>query len=253
MDGFESQHLVRELRRAAASRLHELLAMHAESFGPLHVRQMLLNPFCSAEHIEAVAVKRRLMAMYTVRVAVVRHRKTPQVLALSLLPDLFWRDLMEVHLDKRLHTSVRRAAENYLIKRLSRLAVGEKIALGRRAEGAILDHLYLDPNPRVIQAMLENPRLGEPTLLRLLSHREVTPRILDLVAASPRWGRRYAVRVALCRHPMTPFRVVFDLLPGLQRRDLEQLGAIEDLSSVVHRRAEALIREKTPRRKADPH
>lgn len=243
----EPSDLVRQLRNANAARLHELLAGRVDEFSLLHVRRLLLNPFCTTEHIEVIARQRRLRSIYAVQAALSRHRKTPEAVVLGLIPRLFWRDLLAIHLDVSLRATVRKVAEGYLVKRLPRLAVGEKIAIARRAGSGVLDHLHQDPDLRVIQAMLENPRLTEPMVLLMITGRHARPRTLDLIAANGRWGRRYEIRLALCRHPMTPFRAVFEILPALKRGDLESLIEIEDLSSVVHRRAAELLEQKTPR------
>ncbi len=203
------------------------------------------SPFATAEVIEELLAVRRLSASYDVRSAAARHRRTPEPLALRFISGLFWRDLLEISVDVRISPTVRRIAEKYLIRRLSRLTTGEKMAVARRATPEILARLREDPSLEVIKALLENPRLTEPVLLPLVASEATLPRILDLVASTPRWKARYEVRVALSRNSRSPFRVIFEILPTLRRRDLLAVADRDDHSSIVRHRACELL-ERSP-------
>jgi hypothetical protein len=157
--------LGRRLRRAGRDELLALVDEHAAELSPAEVRQALRNPYCGSEAVEVVARQERLLAYYEVRRELALARQTPEALALRLVPGLWWRDLMLVSLDARLPPLVRRAAEQGLISRLPKLAVGEKVSLARRASGGTIAQLRHDPNPRVIAALLDNPRLTEGLLV----------------------------------------------------------------------------------------
>ncbi len=232
------------LRRVPTAQLLELIDLHAHALTLREVRQILLNPFATGEVISALAQQRALLATYPVQSALARHPRTPEPVALRLLPQLFWRELVEVGLDVRIKLAVRQSADSYLIKRLPRLAVGERAAIARRAGAPILSHLRHDPNPGVIRALLENPRLTEQVLVPLAASREASPQILHLLAANPRWGRAYEVQVALSRNPQTPFQAAFRLLPCLKPADLVALLHEEALSSVVHRQVRRVLAER---------
>ena len=98
-----------------------------------------------------------------------------------------------------------------------------------------------DPEPRVIEALLENPRLTEGSLLPMLSREVARPEVLSLVANSHRWGTRYPVRVAICKNPRTPATSSLPLLPMLKKKDLGAVARDRRLPSVVRRRAEVLL------------
>lgn len=246
------------LRHASAGELRELIASQGRGFGVREVRQALLNPFVDAQAIEEILALRHLVGLREVRSAVARHRRTPQAAALRLLPGLFWRDLLEVARDVKIAPAVRRIAEKYLIQRLPGLAIGEKIAIARRASDGLVAHLLHDPSPAVVRALLENPRLTEAALVPLAASRRALPRSLEILAASPRWGPRREIRTALSRNPQAPCRVILDILPGLDRRDLEAVAAVDEHSWIVRHHAAELLaaagsrghrsRPTTPRR-----
>ncbi|MEL7059004.1 MAG: hypothetical protein AAGN46_03140 [Acidobacteriota bacterium] len=231
-----SPEVARRLRVAPAAELLELVREHALRFGLREVRQVVRNPFVDAAVLEELASVRRLMVTYEARAVVARHRRTPEAVAMRFLAGLFWRELMEIALDARVRAAVRRVAEKYLLQRLERLTVGERVALARRGPSSIVARLVADPSARVVRAAFGNPRLTEEGLLRAFSLRS-TPRWLELVAADERFGPRYDVQVALSRHPMTPARVLLAALPRLRREDLEAVVAVEEHSRWFRARA----------------
>ncbi len=232
--------LAPRLRRAGSPELLRLTCGHLRELTLREVRQILRNPHVGGEVIEELLAARHLLASYEMRCSIARHQRAPEVAAMRFIPGLFWRDLMEITVDVRLRPAVRRVAEKYLVQRLPRLTTGEKISLARRAVGEVITQLRRDPSLAVIRALLENPRLTEEALVPLAA-RSPSPRILDLVANSPVWGRRFEIRAALARNTATPFRAVFAILPALTRSDLAEIAGDEAQSSVVRNRASDLL------------
>lgn len=233
--------LPRRLREADADDLLDLLRRYAEELDVAAVRQALRNPFLGPEGIETIAGQGRLLPAYEVKRALTLHPRTPEVLALRFVPMLFWRDLVELGLDTRVRPTVRRAAERRLVSRLPGLAVGEKVAIARRASPRVLGQLRNDPNVRVVRALLDNPRTTEGLVLPLLAQHDARPDVLRAVARHRRWGVRYEVRLGLCRHPNTPLAAALGLLPHLRKADLRKLAAETRVPSAVRRKAEVLL------------
>jgi hypothetical protein len=232
--------LERRLRDAGPEELLALVRERAAELSPAAVQQALRNPYVTAEVIGELAAQERLLAFYEVRRDLARCRATPELLALRMIGGLYWADLMGIGLDTRLHPRLRRAADRHLLARLPGLAVGEKISLARRAGPAILAHLRHDPTPRVIAALLDNPRLTEGSLAPLV-HGETTPApVLELIAGDRRWGVRYPLRLALARNPATPLGAALRLLPALHKPDLRAVAGDPRLSEPLRRRARLL-------------
>lgn len=239
-----SDELLRELASAGPERLLELVRERLGELGFKAVCRVLRNPHCPAEVIEAILGTPRLMAVYEVRREVTRHPRTPQVQALRHLPGLFWRDMLEVGRDTRVPPQVRRAANLRLGEQLSSLSVGEKMAIARKASPELLVQVRRDASPKVIGAMLENPRLTESALLPLASRESAPPAVLAVIARSRRWSLRYRVRVAVARNPSTPSQLVVALLPRLKRTDLRAVAADPRLAFPVRYRARRLLAEE---------
>lgn len=233
--------LPQRLREADADDLLELLRRYAEEMDVAAARQALRNPFLGPEGIETLAGQGRLLAAYEVKRALTLHPRTPEVLALRFVPTLFWRDLVDLGLDTRVRPTVRRAAERRLVTRVPGLAVGEKVAIARRASPRVLGHLRNDPNVRVVRAFLDNPRTTEGLVLPLLAQHDARTDVLQAVARHRRWGIRYEVRLGLCRHPNTPLGAALGLLPHLRKADLRKLAAETRVPAAVRRKAEVLL------------
>lgn len=238
--------LARRLREAAEAELVALVEEHIERLDPPTARHLFRNPFLTGPLIERLAAVPDLAAAYEIRREVARHPRAPRVLALRFVGGLFWADLLAVASEIRVHPVVRRAAEQRLIDRLPGLSVGEKMAVARGGGAVIIAAVRLDPTPRVIGALLENLRLTEGLLVPLAASPAASPRVLALLAASPRWAVRSAIRSALCRNPATPLAASLPLLPLLSRRDLAAVASDERLLLPVRHRARLLGGE--PRR-----
>jgi hypothetical protein len=229
------------LREAGSEELLALLRARAGELTAPAVRHALRNPYCTAEAIEAVAAEQRLLSFYEVRRDLALHPRTPATLAARFVPTLWWRDLMALALDTRLRPALRRTAEIHLGTRLPELAVGEKVALARRASPGIISQLRLDPSPRVIAALLDNPRLTEGMLAPVLHSASTSPAILELIANDRRWGVRYPLRLALVRNPATPLKISWRLLEALRKADLRPVATDPRIPEPVRRRARVLL------------
>jgi hypothetical protein len=241
------EHAVRaDLGLAGERELRNLVRSGFEGLSATELRALFGSPFLTEPVIREVLERPEAMATHEIRCAVALHRNTPLHEALRLVPTLYWSDLVDVGRDTRARPQVRRAAHQALFERYEGLAVGERVAIARRAGVDLLSRVRHDPAPRVVQAMLENPRLTEGVLMPLLASGAARPDVLRAVAASERWISRYQVRRLLCRNRKTPRDVVLPLLPRLKKGDLRAIESDPGLDAGVRQRA-GLLLGKSPR------
>ncbi len=233
--------VLQRLREAGGEELRQLLRSLLEELDVQAAQVVLRNPHAGDEAIRLLAAQRRLLVFYDMRRDLALHPSTPQPIALSLLGGLYWRDLVAAGLDVRIRPVVRRAAEQRLIERLPALAVGEKASIARGASPHVLQVLRHDPTPRVIAALLDNPRLVEGDLLPLASGESTRPPVLTLVLSHRKWGSRYPVRLAVVRNPRTPLALALQHLPLLKKADLRAVTVDPRLPQALRRRAELLV------------
>jgi hypothetical protein len=172
--------------------------------------------------------------------------RTPRVLALRLLPSLFWRDLAEVAASPRLPKGVRGRAEAILQELLPDMRLGEKITLAKIATAPVLTRLLAETDPKIAQACLINPRLREEDLVTAVRQETVTRALLEAAAGSARWGDRYAVRLALVLQPRTPLGVALSQITSLLDRDLERVAGTAGVRPLVQMAALRLAQEGRP-------
>lgn len=100
------------------------------------------------------------------------------------------------------------------------LAAGVRTSAARASDRLLLDRLVHDRDPRVIRALLDNPRLVERDAIAVAAQRPTAPEVLEAVAEHPRWSRNYRVKKALVFNPYTPTPLARTLVRTLLRQDL---------------------------------
>jgi hypothetical protein len=192
---------------------------------------LLARNTLSVEAIEELSKNASLSSAHKVRVGMVVHPRTPRRISLKLLRQLHTFDLMRVALLPVLSGDLKRVAAELLVSRLASITLGERISLARRAPETVAAALLLDKEPRVLQAALENPRLSEAAMVRVLARPGATTALVQEVCRHGKWSPRHEIRLALLRHAKTPLAhalrfahamppaLVRDILHGSQLSD----------------------------------
>lgn len=231
--------LLHRLRQAGGEELAGLLAA-SPPLAAAEALAALANPHLDGAAIERLADLAPIGASRPLARAVAMHPRTPEMLARRLLPGLPWRDLAAAGRDVRLAPIVRRAADVLLAERLPGLSSGERASLARGAGPGLVARFRDESDPRVVAALLENPRLTEGALLPIVARERAVPAVLAAVARDRRWGARYEVRLALARNPATPVAAALPILPHLRKRDLAGMARDLRVAPAVRRRAALL-------------
>lgn len=204
-----------------------------------------------AEVIESVAGTKSFLKSYAVKKALVFHPRAPRLVGLRLLRDLYLMDLVQYSLSTAVSAELKRHAEEYVIARLPQLPLGQRIALARRGPARIVGALMALGHAQVLEIALENPRLTESQVLKVLSREKLPQAVVLTIANHRKWSQFYNVRLALVRNDSTPLSTVLAFLPELTVVDLRELaapGVVPEnlrkyLLAEVHRRMQASRRE----------
>jgi hypothetical protein len=167
------------------------------------------------EVVERLSKNPNPMNSRKVRLAVVRHPKTPRHITLPLLRQLFTFDLMKVAFAPAVQSDIKVAAEDCLIHRLETLTTGERLSLAHRASSRVAGALLLDAEPRVIHAALENPRLTETMLIRQLNRHDCSTTLVEFVCRYLKWSVRVDVRLELLQSEKTPLASALEIVCAL--------------------------------------
>jgi len=199
------------------------------------------------EIIEAVATNKTFLRSYGVKKALAFHPRAPRLVGLRLLRDLYLMDLVQYSLSPAVPAELKRHAEEYIIARLPQLPLGQRITLARRGPGRVAGALVATGHAQVLEIALENPRLTEGQVLKVLWRDKLPQTVVLTVANHRKWSQYYNVRLALVRNASTPLSIVLGLLPQLTVADLRELavpGVVPAnlrnyLQTEVHRRMQA--------------
>lgn len=203
--------------------------------------RLLQRPDLPAAVLEELLADRDLRKHHTVRRALAAHPRTPRQAALSLVSTLYWRDLARLSADARVHPEVRRAADRDLSRRVTDMALSEKMDLARLSGRGTLLVLRFDPDVRVLLAVMDNRFTTEPDLVTVAARAQTPAEVLEAIASHPRWGSRAALRSTLLQNPRLPLAVALALLPRASAADLSGLLEATRVSPLIRACAERVL------------
>jgi len=229
----------------AASRERALFAIGEELAALLHHHSMdvllalLENPALDETHVclllerkdlrgeilEEVARRKPLLKSYRVKRALAFHPRTPRLVSLRLLRDLYLMDLAQITILPGISAELKLNAEEQLLARLPQLPLGQKITLARRGPARVAGALLAEGHAQVVSIVLDNPYLTEAQILRVLSREKLPAPVIPAIIGHRKWSITYNVRLALVRHPSAPLATILSYLPELTVSDLRELAA----------------------------
>lgn len=236
---------------AKAARLRQALETDAEKLftllqdpDPDLMRSVLRNPNLGEEHLLALLKRRDLTEQLIktmqrlppvagsrrLKVALAGHPNTPASILSGLLPQLFLFELVTVMQLPGVSQDQKVAAERAILKRLPETELGNKITLARRGSPALLEALLKEGEPRLVEAVLANPRLKESAVLAFLKSPTAGAETISAVGRHPLWGSRPNLRFAMLRNRKTPAIWFTLLLPKLSNSELKALSTSPGLT-----------------------
>jgi hypothetical protein len=178
-----------------------------------------------AEVLEEVASRKPLLKNYRVKRALAFHPRTPRLVSMRLIRELYLMDLVQLTLQPGASTELKLLAEEQLVARLPQLPLGQKITLGRRGPARVAGALLADGHPQVVSVVLDNAYLTEAQVLKALSREKIPVGVVPAIAHHRKWSCVYNVRLALVRHPASTLSTILSYLPELTVSDLRELAS----------------------------
>ena len=160
------------------------------------------------EILEEVARRKPMLKNYRVKRGLAFHPRTPRLVTLRLLRELYLMDVVQLTLLPGIPTELKRSAEDQLISRLPQLPLGQKITLARRGPARLAGALLAEGHAQIVGIVLDNAYLSEAQVLRALSRERLPPGVVRTIAQHRKWSITYNVRLALVRHPSSPLATV---------------------------------------------
>jgi hypothetical protein len=175
--------------------------------------------------LEEIGRRKPLLKNYRVKRALAFHARSPRLVSLRLLRDLYLMDLVQLTFLPGVSTELKRNAEAQLIARLPQLPLGQKITLARRGPARVAGALLAEGHAQILSVVLDNANLTEAQILKVLSREKLPDGIIKAISQHRKWSCAYNARLALVRHPASPLSTVLAYLPELTVSDLRELAA----------------------------
>ncbi len=198
-----------------------------------------------SEILDDIAADKRWTESLRIRRALARNPKTPRHTALAQLKFLSLFDLIEITNDHNVVAVIKQKVVDVVVERLPKQPIGIKKTVARKAAGVILRVLMENDLPEVIQICLDNPRLTEAEIYKILHREQTAPSVPRLIAEHPKWSARYNVRIALVLNPNTPLASCLSFIKHYTLPDLKELIA----DSRVHISLKIRLKQELARRK----
>jgi hypothetical protein len=190
-----------------------------------HICLLLERKDLRGEILDEVARRKSLLKSYRVKRALAFHPRTPRLVSLRLLRDLYLMDLVQVAILPGVSAELKRNAEDQLLARLPHLPLGQKITLARRGPARVAGALLAEGHVQVVSIVLDNPYMTEAQILRALAREKLPLSVIPAIVQHRKWSITYNVRLALVRNPAAPLATILSYLPELAVSDLRELAA----------------------------
>lgn len=132
----------------------------------------------------------------------------------------------------------------FLDPALKETSLGMRKALARKPDFKLISRIAQDQDHRVIEILLNNPRLTERDVIRIGATRPTSPKVLEKIYNHPRWICRYAIKKVIVLNPHSPLSMSLRLLTFMRFEDLNDIVSRPDLNAALVQEAKRLAQKK---------
>jgi hypothetical protein len=226
-----------EKMQLAASSDEEGLAKFIHDPSPRVIRALLDNKKLREEDVLIIANRKNLppdvldaiarsgkwAESYPIRLALAKNPKTPLSASLSIVRYLRLFDIAELTRNHHIPLVFRHKVEAIVNERIPTMALGYKKSLAKMAVGNVLLKLLQDADAEVVALCLNNPRLQEGHLFKVINRRDTQAETIRLIAVHQIWSSRSLVRYSLVRNEHTPLALTERFLQIMKLQELREL------------------------------
>lgn len=140
-------------------------------------------------------------------------------------------DIMAVLADVPFLDREDRPRQPFLDGALREIPLGMRKTLARKPDFRLIQRIAKDQDHRVIEHLLDNPRITEKDVIKIGSTRPTSPKVLEAIYNHPRWISRYSIKKTIVFNPYAPLSLTLSLLTYLNVQDLELLITMPELDA----------------------
>jgi len=123
--------------------------------------------------------------------------------------------------------------------------LGMRKALARKPDFMLIKRIARDQDHRVIQSLLDNPRLTEMDVIKIASTRPTSHRVLETIYNHSKWISRYSIKKVIVLNPYSPLSLAVKLLTFMNLQDLEIVAGAPDLNQLLMEEARRILDTKS--------
>jgi hypothetical protein len=195
--------------------------------------------------LDEIGKRRELLKSSRVSFALASHLHASHLLVMRAMRNVYVMDLVKLAVSPAVPAANRTAAENVLIARLPQLPLGQKIALARLAPSRVLAELLAIGQPRFVNIALDNSRLTEASVLKLLAKEDLGAATVPAISIHTRWSRLPNVRIALLQRADLPPKFAEKFVNDCTVAELRVLAESTKLSSALRREISERLSKKS--------
>lgn len=124
------------------------------------------------------------------------------------------------------------------------LSHNDKVKFARIADTEELWQFVRDPSSDVVISAIINQNLTEDMAVFIAKKKNTSPEVLGLLASDLRFKGSYKLKLAVCKNPKTPLKIVMSLLKFLRIFDLGDITKNQNVPINIRQKIEYSIFEK---------
>ncbi|MBZ5646547.1 MAG: hypothetical protein LAN37_04910 [Acidobacteriia bacterium] len=155
--------------------------------------------------------------------AIVGHPRTPRHVSLPMVRMLYAFELMQVALTPAVAPDIKRAAEDQIVQRLETTSMGERLTLAKQGSNRVAEALLCDPETRIVEAALLNPRMTEASIVKALGRDSVPVHFVERVCRHSKWSLRREIQLALLKSHHTPLGRVLAFVRSFSSHTIQEI------------------------------
>ena len=223
--------------RSVSSAEHDRLAHLLQSTSAEVLREAAAHPGMNEDLALALLSRRDLpfgiaevlvknpgvMKHRKVLTAIVGHPKTPRHVSVPMVRTLYVFELMQVALTPAVASDIKRVAEDQIVLRLETISTGERLALAKQGSNRIAEALLCDPEARIVEAALLNPRMTESSVIKAIARDDAPAHFIDQACRHPKWSLRRDVQLSLLKSEHTPLARVLIFVRAFSTHTIREI------------------------------
>ena len=204
-----------------------------------------------ANVIEAISKNASVLKHRKIHIAVASHPRTPRHVSLPLARHLYTFELVKIALLPAVPADVKVGVDETIISRLEQISGGERLTLAKQASGRVAGALLFDPEERVIEAALRNPKMTEAVLVKAPGSKNATAKMVHGICGDKKWSIRRDIRLALLRNEHTALAHAIAFAQGFPDDLVREVLSRSKMKAHIKSYLLAAMEEKSRRGKKD--